>query len=231
LIFSIGDSKNINIYKLQIQLRTLKPKQYNTGIVDGIFGKHTKQAVIQFQKDNGLNADGIVGLETWSKLFSYNEIPKKPKLFIPESRNQLRELFGNPLIIGYWKSYGGFCTTPLSLNHCFPYQWKGSNGFWCNKFLIPKFKNVYAKIVRNKLQSKLVSFDGCYALRNTRGKNRLSMHSWGIAMDHNAKTNRLGIVGDMDLGIVKAFKSEGFFWGGDFRRPDPMHFEYTRYGL
>lgn len=35
---------------------------------DGIFGQETKQAVMQFQKDNNLIADGIVGKNTWRKL-------------------------------------------------------------------------------------------------------------------------------------------------------------------
>lgn len=36
--------------------------------IDGIFGKYTDQAVRQFQKDNGLAVDGIVGAKTRSKL-------------------------------------------------------------------------------------------------------------------------------------------------------------------
>lgn len=35
---------------------------------DGIFGPQTKAAVIDFQKDNGLVADGVVGKKTWKVL-------------------------------------------------------------------------------------------------------------------------------------------------------------------
>lgn len=38
---------------------------YNAGAVDGIFGTQTQQAVIAFQRDNGLTPDGIVGPATW----------------------------------------------------------------------------------------------------------------------------------------------------------------------
>lgn len=38
--------------------------------VDGIFGKNTDNAVRNFQKANGLSADGIVGKNTFEKLFS-----------------------------------------------------------------------------------------------------------------------------------------------------------------
>lgn len=38
--------------------------------IDGIFGKNTKNAVINFQKYYGLKTDGIVGCATWRKLTS-----------------------------------------------------------------------------------------------------------------------------------------------------------------
>lgn len=36
--------------------------------VDGIFGATTQNAVTQFQRSNGLTADGIVGAKTWAAL-------------------------------------------------------------------------------------------------------------------------------------------------------------------
>ncbi|OPX84390.1 MAG: Spore cortex-lytic enzyme precursor [Pelotomaculum sp. PtaB.Bin104] len=41
---------------------------YYSGIVDGVFGGSTSQAVSRFQRSNGLNADGIVGKTTWDAL-------------------------------------------------------------------------------------------------------------------------------------------------------------------
>lgn len=40
---------------------------YNAGNVDGIFGNNTKNAVVRFQRDNGISADGIVGPNTKQK--------------------------------------------------------------------------------------------------------------------------------------------------------------------
>ena len=38
--------------------------------VDGDFGAKTKAAVIEFQQSRGLTADGIVGRQTWTSLYS-----------------------------------------------------------------------------------------------------------------------------------------------------------------
>ncbi len=44
-------------------------KGYNTNGVEGIFGKGTVSAVRKFQTDNGLSIDGVVGKNTFEKLF------------------------------------------------------------------------------------------------------------------------------------------------------------------
>ena len=51
----------------QIQQR-LRELGYYNGLVDGQFGGQTREAVIAFQKDKGLTADGLVGDETYALL-------------------------------------------------------------------------------------------------------------------------------------------------------------------
>ncbi|MDO5435218.1 MAG: peptidoglycan-binding domain-containing protein [Clostridia bacterium] len=48
---------------------------YYTGAIDGQYGPGTKEAVTAFQKQNGLSADGIVGTETKTLLFSADAKP------------------------------------------------------------------------------------------------------------------------------------------------------------
>ena len=43
---------------------------YHVGGIDGIFGVNTCNAVIDFQSDHGLVADGVVGNKTWEKLLT-----------------------------------------------------------------------------------------------------------------------------------------------------------------
>jgi hypothetical protein len=43
---------------------------YTVGGIDGVFGFKTEQAVISFQNDENLDADGIVGNQTWTQLIA-----------------------------------------------------------------------------------------------------------------------------------------------------------------
>lgn len=52
--------------------------------LDGIFGAGTKDAVVRFQKANGLTADGMVGCPTWQTLTGKaNGIGKTPTIVMP----------------------------------------------------------------------------------------------------------------------------------------------------
>lgn len=67
----------------QKEPRTAKPKSvkevqqalskagYYKGPVDGKYGRMTREAVVKFQRDADLKADGKVGARTWKKLGGY----------------------------------------------------------------------------------------------------------------------------------------------------------------
>lgn len=62
-----GD-KGSDVWLLQNRLKELDYYKYS---LDSIFGRGTKRAVIQFQKDQGLNSDGVVDWNTLSRLGFY----------------------------------------------------------------------------------------------------------------------------------------------------------------
>ncbi len=57
----VGD-RNVYVRYLQQKLTS---KLYPLGNIDGIFGNATREAVVAFQRENSLSADGIVGPLTW----------------------------------------------------------------------------------------------------------------------------------------------------------------------
>jgi len=63
-VLKIGSSGS-DVMKMQAVLRKIG---YGLSTVDGVFGNETQQAVIRFQRNNGLIADGIVGAQTFEIL-------------------------------------------------------------------------------------------------------------------------------------------------------------------
>ena len=66
-------SRGDDVKNLQSRLMDLG---YYGGDLDGQFGAMTKNAVIDFQRANGLEVDGMVGTETRTLLFSAQAKPK-----------------------------------------------------------------------------------------------------------------------------------------------------------
>lgn len=82
----------------------------------------------------------------------------------------------------------------------------------------------------------LLPLSGTFAWRPIAGTERLSMHSFGAAIDLNAKRNAywrwhkggdpLKLRTDFPPEAVEIFERHGFIWGGKWAEFDIMHFEY-----
>jgi hypothetical protein len=147
---------------------------------------------------------------------------------IPENYEELVEVFGR---FNFESGEGGVIhPDPLWKKHNIVQSRRlpGINrSFPCHMKLACAFESIFDCIERANLLSKIRTYDGCYVPRHKMrnpAKN-LSLHSWGIAVDLNASTNRYGTKGDIDPGVIEIFAAHGFFWGGNFR--DPMHFQYA----
>jgi hypothetical protein len=63
--------------------------------------------------------------------------------------------------------------------------------------------------------------------RFARNTTNISRHSWGQPIDMSTVANAQGGVPVMDCRIVRIFRAHNFAWGGNFLRPDGMHFEWV----
>lgn len=156
-------------------------------------------------------------------------------------QSELRKKFGTP-------DYGGtFRKNMVQVN--LPYtMWMDDikiTKTWMNKSCSDSLLRVltyvwdendrdYDKIKAQQLHI----FSGAWNIRNMRGGASLSTHAYGVAIDIAAPYNSLGKKPGYnkhsftkDSLIVKAFREEGWTWGGEWeRRPDGMHFQAARVG-
>ena len=54
----------------------------------------------------------------------------------------------------------------------------------------------------------------------------LSLHAWGLALDINPDENPYGVESTLNPKLVEIFETYGFEWGGRWKTPDPMHFQW-----
>lgn len=107
----------------------------------------------------------------------------------------------------------------------------GTVGFpekiYCNKAMVKPLEQALRNLIERGFAQEMKTWDGCFIIRNGRGLSSWSMHAWGLAIDTNAATNRLGAPPTLSAGFVKCFTDAGFDWGGTWKRQDGMHFQLS----
>jgi hypothetical protein len=206
-------------------------------------------AVAVWQSTRGLQADGIIGPQTWKVLATALAPPDSPTGVtppdapsVPDGFDQIIATFGDPRPL---LSADGTITADNEarwqrktlaageLPFDIPIDPKNpaagvKRRFWAHRKLVSTFVAVFSEIARLGLEGQVHSWGGLYGFRAIRGSTHLSLHAFGAAVDLNAETNPLGGPGDMSSDLIDVFEHFGFFWGGNFHsRPDPMHFQYA----
>jgi hypothetical protein len=105
----------------------------------------------------------------------------------------------------------------------------------CHRLVRPAIQAALTEIAEEGLAAEIDldntnMFGGCFNPRFNRLTGSigfLSRHAWGMAIDMNTVTNAQGRVPEMSCEVVRIFRKHGFAWGGNFTRPDGMHFEWV----
>lgn len=96
-------------------------------------------------------------------------------------------------------------------------------------------RDLAKKVKKNpKLKKYLTPIGGTFKWRKIAGTNRLSVHSFGAAIDISVKYSAYWrwnkgaykYQNKIPLEIFEIFEEHGFIWGGKWYHYDTMHFEY-----
>jgi hypothetical protein len=98
----------------------------------------------------------------------------------------------------------------------------------CHAAIVPTVERALEELVAAGLTALVDpgDFGGCFAPRLIGPGLGVSRHAWGVALDVNVGGNPLGGSSTQDERLVEVMRSWGLAWGGEWLRPDPMHFEY-----
>jgi len=147
--------------------------------------------------------------------------PGWPK--VPTGKSQIIEIFGQP---GKAVCSAGRVLLPAPIK----LSWADTEvtKLACHKLLEDVFTDVFEALFAKNLWSYIKTTGGIYEPRTVTSSQKTSTHAWGIAIDLNPLENPLGAKPKMNERVILVFEDRGFVWGGDWSRPDGMHFQYAR---
>ncbi|MDO9105197.1 MAG: M15 family metallopeptidase [Methylovulum sp.] len=99
---------------------------------------------------------------------------------------------------------------------------------YCNKRMVEPLSRAFAELIKTGEVKYLKTWDGCFNIRKKKGGGSYSLHSWGLAIDVNAAWNKYGIIPNLRPQTVRCFTRNGFDWGGEWKKPDGMHFQLEK---
>jgi hypothetical protein len=145
------------------------------------------------------------------------------------NRSDLPKIYG-PIVGNTWarqNEFLGSYPVPEILQGPLSYAGRPTKRITMNKDMIPAFSAAMQMVIENNLVNRIKSYDGCFNIRNSRGSEKISNHAYALAIDINDDTNKLGEKPQICLKLVHCFEEAGFVWGGTWKRPDGMHFQFV----
>lgn len=151
-------------------------------------------------------------------------------------QKQFIKIFGNPLtdIKTFERKFMKVFKYPKGIVKLIPAL---GNSIYCNINFVDIYFLFLYKLIDKNLHTEIKTFDGCFNPRYIRGSSvDISIHSFGMAIDLNAKDNPPGMSRENALfkGLTPFTKQFidtaleiGLVAGYNFSRIDGMHFEHT----
>ena len=156
-----------------------------TGEVDGLYGPKSREALVKFQIMHGLPATGEMSDETYRELLPQ---PIKGRSEWPLEKDA-RAFYGEP----------GTRQVKVAVPWTLRLAWEPQTtikAISCHELVAGSLERVLGNVRREYTDAQLESiganlYGGCLNVRPMRGGTRMSMHSWGIAIDWDPARNRL----------------------------------------
>lgn len=105
---------------------------------------------------------------------------------------------------------------------------------YCNKAMVEPLTKAFENLISRGRVAELKTWDGVFNIRKKKSGLSPSLHSWGLAIDVNSFDNQFGKTYEQLIKegrcpfsdkFLQCFRDAGFDCGGDWSRPDRMHFQ------
>ena len=143
-----------------------------------------------------------------------------PTAFSAPAQHDLYIRYGDPRSPG-WEAQWMLL---WAVRELFP--WFPKEQIYLHRDFQPLLAAAFTALAANGCYREIKSFDGCFNIRHVRGGySVLSIHSWGAALDMNARDNPIATKGKWSKAFIDTMQEYQIFCGQRWHgRKDPMHF-------
>lgn len=148
---------------------------------------------------------------------SYNKIPVA---FAAPAQQQLFLQYGDPRKPGWEAEWMQLWEIQQQ------FQWFPRQSIYIHKDFRLILAPALQELTLTGGSDEIKTFDGCFNIRHVRGGySVLSVHSWGAAIDLNARDNPMATGGNWSDAFIATMERYGIYCGQAWNgRKDPMHF-------